>query len=85
MLSKDFAKDLIDKLNDKTAVISVIGLGYVGLPLCLTYVENGFRVLGFDINEEIVEKINNGTSYIKHIKDERIAAAIKQEKFRSTL
>ena len=84
MLSKDFAKDLIDKLNDKTAVISVIGLGYVGLPLCLTYVENGFKVLGFDINEEIVEKINNGNSYIKHIKDERIAAAIKKEKFRST-
>ena len=68
MLTKDFAKDLIDRLNDKTAVISVIGLGYVGLPLCLTYVENGFRVLGFDINEEIVEKINNGTSYIKHVK-----------------
>ena len=33
MLTKDFAKDLIDRLNDKTAVISVIGLGYVGLPL----------------------------------------------------
>ena len=51
MSNKDFANNLIKKLNDKTAVISIIGLGYVGLPLSLTYVENGYEVLGFDINK----------------------------------
>ena len=45
--------------NNYKCKVAIIGLGYVGLPLSLTYVENGYEVLGFDINKEIVEKINN--------------------------
>ena len=41
---------LVKKLNDRSAVISVIGLGYVGLPLMLRFVEVGYRVIGIDID-----------------------------------
>ena len=58
---------LIKKLLDKRAVIGVIGLGYVGLPLSFRYAEAGFKVLGFDIDPEKVEKLNVGKSYIEHI------------------
>ena len=60
-------KELIKKLNDKTAVIGIIGMGYVGLPLVLRYTEAGYRVVGIDIDEEKVNKLNQGLSFIEHI------------------
>ena len=45
---------LIEKLNDKSAKISILGLGYVGLPLMLRYIEVGFNVIGIDIDQEKV-------------------------------
>lgn len=48
---------LIAKLNNKTALIGIIGLGYVGLPLLLRYVEAGYRVLGFETDHEGVEDL----------------------------
>lgn len=67
---------LIDKLNDKSAVIGIVGLGYVGLPLMLRYVEVGYRVIGLDIDAEKVERLAAGESYIKHISAEAISAAV---------
>ena len=84
MNNENIANILIDKLNNKTATISIIGLGYVGLPLSLTYAENGYQVIGFDINKEIVKKINEGNSYIKHIQNERIISAVNQKRLRAT-
>jgi len=52
----------------------VIGLGYVGLPLAIRFSEEGFKVIGFDIDKEKVELLNKGKSYIKHIKEDNIAA-----------
>ncbi len=68
-------QDLINKLDDKSAVIGVVGLGYVGIPLSLRYAEAGYKVLGFDIDPEKTEKITAGKTYIKHIPDEAIKAA----------
>jgi len=69
-------KDLIiKKLDRKQAVISVIGLGYVGLPLSLRFAEAGYRVIGLDIDPEKAARLNRGESYIKHIQPERVAAA----------
>jgi UDP-N-acetyl-D-glucosamine dehydrogenase len=70
-------KALIDKLNRKEAVIGIIGLGYVGLPLLLRYCEVGYRVIGFDIDAEKIEKLNAGQSYIKHIDSGAIKRALK--------
>ena len=52
----------------------MIGLGYVGLPLAIRFSEEGFKVIGFDIDKEKVELLNKGKSYIKHIKEDNIAA-----------
>lgn len=59
--------DLIEKLKTKAAIIGVIGLGYVGLPLVIEFVKAGFKVIGFDIDEEKIKLLNEGKSYIKHI------------------
>jgi UDP-N-acetyl-D-glucosamine dehydrogenase len=66
---------LLKKIETKQFVVGVIGLGYVGLPLNLCYVEKGFRSIGFDIDTNKVEALKRGSSYIKHISAERIAAA----------
>lgn len=68
--------DLKRKLSDRSAVIGIVGMGYVGQPLALRYVEVGFRVLGFDIDPVKVAELNAGHSAIEHIPDARIAAAI---------
>jgi len=69
-------QQLINKLTDKTAVIGIVGLGYVGIPLALRYAEAGYKVLGFDIAPDKIEKIAAGKTYIKHIPDEDIQAAV---------
>jgi len=63
----DHQKTLIEKLNNKSAVIGIVGLGYVGLPLVIRFAEEGFRVLGIDIDNNKVTKLNAGKSYIEHI------------------
>jgi UDP-N-acetyl-D-glucosamine dehydrogenase len=68
-------QQLTAKLRDRTAVIGIIGLGYVGLPLTLRYAAVGFRVLGIDIDTAKVEKLNRGESYIEHIPVSAIGAA----------
>lgn len=69
--------ELLNKLNNKDAVIGIVGLGYVGLPLMLRYIEVGYQVLGFDIDPEKVEALNAGRSYIEHISSDTIAHATK--------
>lgn len=79
-----FKEQIIDKIKNKTAVIGVIGLGYVGLPLSLRFVEMGFKVLGFDIDLHKVQKLNQGETYIKHISQEKISTAWKTGRFIAT-
>ena len=58
---------LAGKIAKKTATVAVCGMGYVGLPLARAITEQGFPVIGLDIDNEKVEKLNSGHSYIKHI------------------
>ncbi|TLF45510.1 nucleotide sugar dehydrogenase [Halomonas urmiana] len=74
----DLKATLVDNLNSKEAVIGIVGLGYVGLPLMLRYNDIGYRVLGFDIDQEKVDKLNNGKSYIEHIPSEKVSNATKR-------
>ena len=67
---------LINKLNSKDACIGIIGLGYVGQPLLLRYSEVGYKVLGFDINRDVISALNRGESHIEHISSEAVAAAV---------
>ena len=73
---------LIKKINQKSAVIGIFGLGYIGLPLALNFVDSGFKVLGFDIDSNKVMKLNNGESYINYINSSRILKSLK--KFKAT-
>ena len=76
--------DIIQKINKKEAVVGVIGLGYVGLPLNLCFVEKGFMSIGFDIDTVKIESLKKGISYIKHISSERIAKAKTSSRFDAT-
>jgi UDP-N-acetyl-D-glucosamine dehydrogenase len=64
------------KYRDSTAVIGIVGMGYVGLPLMLAAASVGYRVVGFDVDPDKVQKVNGGQSYLKHIPNEHIAAAV---------
>ena len=59
-------QDLIGRIENRSAKIGIVGLGYVGLPLMLRFSEAGFNVLGFDIDVEKVNALNSGQSYIEH-------------------
>jgi len=68
--------DLIDRLKSRQSIIGIFGLGYVGLPLILRYIEKGFNVIGFDIDSEKVEKLKKAESYIEHIPSSKIEHAL---------
>ncbi len=65
----------LESIEDRTARIGIIGLGYVGLPLTLLFSEERFRVTGFDIDADKVEQLNAGESYIHRIEPEHIRIA----------
>ena len=66
---------LQQKLSAKSAVVGVVGLGYVGLPLVLAYARAGYRAIGLDIDPKKPEALHRGESYIKHIPGEHVAEA----------
>jgi UDP-N-acetyl-D-glucosamine dehydrogenase len=67
---------LIKKIKAKEAVVGIVGMGYVGLPLMLRFTEENIKVVGFDIDDEKITKLNAGKSYIEHIPSEAIARAV---------
>ena len=75
---------MISIFSSRKAVIGVVGLGYVGLPLLLRFAEQGFKVIGFDIDRYKIDKLNKGESYIKHLGEERIETAYKKGQFNAT-
>lgn len=72
---------LKNKIEDKTAIVGVIGLGYVGLPLALEFAKAGYTVYGFDINEKKVQDLLNGESYIIDVPSDEITAVVKSKNF----
>ncbi|MEX5608675.1 UDP-N-acetyl-D-glucosamine 6-dehydrogenase [Pseudomonas protegens] len=71
----DIKQASIEKFKSREALIGIIGLGYVGLPLMLRYNAIGFRVLGIDVDQNKVNQLSAGQSYIEHIPASKIAAA----------
>ena len=80
----NYQEFIINKVKDKSAVISIIGLGYVGLPLMLRFVEEGYETLGIDVDQHKIDQLNDGTSYIEHISGDKIQGAIEKKCFRAT-
>jgi UDP-N-acetyl-D-glucosamine dehydrogenase len=67
--------ELLQKLNNRSAKIGIVGLGYVGLPLMLRYNALGYSVLGFDVDATKVVQLNEGKTYIGHIPSASVAKA----------
>jgi nucleotide sugar dehydrogenase len=77
--------ELIHKITDRKATISVIGLGYVGLPTAVFFAEEGFRVIGADLDEAKVQAINNGRSPLHELDlDTQLADAVTQGRLSAT-
>jgi UDP-N-acetyl-D-glucosamine dehydrogenase len=75
---------LLDRIRSRSAVVGIIGQGYVGLPLALVFEEAGFPVRGFDVDPAKVDALNRGESYIRHIGSGRLAAAVGRGRFCAT-
>ena len=72
-------------MSNSFSKISVIGLGYVGLPLSLQFARSGIKVLGLDLDSQKVELINSGKSYLKHFSSESIAEQVNSGRFEATV
>ncbi len=75
---------LLQRFDDRSAVIGILGLGYVGLPLAMRYVEAGYKVIGFDVDPNKVEMLSEGKSYIKHLGQAKIQAMMDSGRMHPT-
>jgi UDP-N-acetyl-D-glucosamine dehydrogenase len=78
------ADQLLEKIENKSVLVGIIGLGYVGLPLALAFTEKGFHVLGFDVDPAKVDQLTAGECYIKHLDCERVERAVAADLFEAT-
>ena len=72
--------ELLNRLNERRAVVGVIGLGYVGLPLAVEFARGGSKVIGFDLDQSRADSINDGRSYIPDVPTEMVAALVERGK-----
>lgn len=70
--------DILKKIKSKDFSVGIVGLGYVGLPLAYAFSNMDIKTVGFDINSDQTKKLNNKTSYLKHIPDEKISDMINK-------
>ena len=75
---------LIEKIKDKTALLGVIGLGYIGLPLAVENAKAGFKTIGIDILQKKVDLLNQGRSYIGDVADEELVKIVKSGMLKAT-
>ena len=75
---------LIDKINNRSAKVGVIGLGYVGLPLAIEFVNAGYEVVGIDTDEDKVTSLNLGINYIKDVDDDLLKNSVENKRLTAT-
>ncbi|NOY40508.1 MAG: nucleotide sugar dehydrogenase [Planctomycetes bacterium] len=75
---------LRNRIQEKNVTVGIIGLGYVGLPLAHAFINAEFRVLGYDVDQKKVAKLNQGESYISHVPSTWIKSWLKADKFKAT-
>lgn len=77
-------EQLLEKINNKTAIVGVVGLGYVGLPLAVEKANTGFKTIGFDIQEDKVKLVNEGHNYIGDVVDSELENLVKKGRLSAT-
>lgn len=80
----EFKQQLLDKINNKTAKVGVVGLGYVGLPLAVEKANAGYQTIGFDVQEQKVKMVNEGKNYIGDVVDENLKKIVEEKTLRAT-
>ena len=78
-VSESTAHLLREKINNQTAQVGIVGLGYVGLPLISAYTNAGFRCIGYDVDQQKIDSLLAGRSYIKHVESSTIADWIQRD------
>lgn len=77
----DIKESLLEKIASREARIGVVGLGYVGLPLAVAFAEVGFQVIGVDIDQQKVESLNKGQSYVEDVPNSQLAPVVANGRF----
>jgi UDP-N-acetyl-D-glucosamine dehydrogenase len=81
----DAKTKLTQMIQDTSAVVAIIGLGYVGLPLAIHFGQQGFKVMGFDLDTRKIDRLLHGESYIKHVPHKPIQDMIDHKQFDATI
>jgi len=76
-------RELLQKIEDKTVQVGVIGMGYVGLPLAVEIASSGIKVLGIEVVESKVKQINEGSSYIPDVSPSAVSRQVQSGRFRA--
>ncbi len=72
------------KIEEKSAVICIMGMGYVGLPLAVSFAKKGFSVVGFDVNEGRIRELSKGVSYVEDVPSDDLKPVVENGKFVAT-
>jgi len=83
-MKNQYRDELMEKIRNKTAVIGVVGLGYVGLPLAVEKAKVGYKVIGFDVQQSRVDMVNDGINYIGDVVNEELSEIVKSKKLEAT-
>jgi UDP-N-acetyl-D-glucosamine dehydrogenase len=75
---------LLDKIHNRSACIGVVGLGYVGLPLAVEFARAGFRVIGYDLSDQVVRELSAGRSHILDVPSDQLAEFVHARRFEPT-
>jgi UDP-N-acetyl-D-glucosamine dehydrogenase len=75
---------LLGKITNRSALVGIVGMGYVGLPLAKAFIANGFRVIGFDVDQAKIDRLLAGKSYIGHIPADWIASCVSEKSLQPT-
>jgi UDP-N-acetyl-D-glucosamine dehydrogenase len=75
---------LLSRIQDRTATVGIVGLGYVGLPLAMEFAKAGFHVIGYDVSERVCKLLMRGESHIQDVPAKQVARHVKAGRFIAT-
>jgi UDP-N-acetyl-D-glucosamine dehydrogenase len=75
---------ILTRIANREALVGIIGLGYVGLPLAVAFAEEGYRVIGVDVDAEKATSLNSGQSYIEDVPSAALGPLARESRFRAT-